>query len=110
MLLIVPLDQFLLGWFYFKLRDAMFGPYWASKSLLKVVFFDFLIAIVVLASAVGFIAISTLDKNRDFEMFPVCCVAAVIAAMAHLLLARFRGPTEIADTTWACLDIAETAT
>jgi hypothetical protein len=109
LLLLVPLSQFVLGMLYFKLRDAMFGAFATPKSPARVVISDALIAVVVLTIAIGFIAISTWDKNRTLEMFPAACGAAVFAAIWNPLLARLRGRTEISDAMWALITLPETA-
>ena len=109
LLLFVPVAQFLLGMLYFKLRDAMFGAFASPKSLSRVLAIEVLIALVVLAIAVGSIAISTWDQTRTIALFPASCAAAVFAAIGYLLLARLRGPTEISDATWALITIAEPA-
>jgi hypothetical protein len=109
LLLFVPLAQFLLGMLYFKLRDAMFGAFASPKSLSRVLAIEVLIAVVVLAIAVGFIAISTWDRTRTITLFPASCGAALFAAIWYPVLARLRGPTEISDATWALITLSETA-
>jgi hypothetical protein len=109
LLLFVPLSQFTLGMLYFNLRDAMFGAFATPKSPVRAVVSDTLIAIVVFASAIGFIAISTWGQNRTLEMFQVACDASVFAAIGYPLLARLLGRTEISDATWALITLPETA-
>lgn len=68
-----------------------------------------LIALVALGSGMGFIALTEWDVSRAMESLSACSAGGVAAAVFCALYASAVGPTEIADTFWACLDIgAET--
>ena len=101
----IPIDVFLLGLLYFKMRDTLCGAAWARKSLSKAVLYDVLIALVALGSGMGFVALTRGDVSRAMESLPAYIAAGVAAAVFCAVYARVVGPTEIADTTWACLDI-----
>ncbi len=109
LLIFTPLGQFVLGMLYFKLRDSMFGAFSSPRSASRVVAFDILIAVAVLASAVGFIAVATWDKTRTIELIPAAFIVAAAAAIGYPMLARVRGQTEIADAMWALMTLSETA-
>ena len=108
-LVLTPLAQFLLGLFYFKLRDAIYGPVWARKSKPKAVLFDALIGLSFFAAALAFVAIATWDASRVIDAIYPLAAVSVAVAIAHLVLARTRGPREIADAMWAFMNIEEPA-
>ncbi len=106
-LVLTPLAQFLLGLFYFKLRDAIYGPVWARKSKPKAVLFDALIGLSFFAASLAFVASATWDASRVVDAIYPLAAASVAVAIAHLVLARTRGPREIADAMWALMNIEE---
>jgi ATP-dependent Clp protease ATP-binding subunit ClpC len=109
LLVILPLDQFLLGLLYIKMRDAFHGAFGARKSPPKALAFAALMAAVVLASGLAFVTLSTGDPARALPPvnFLTALAVAVAASIAYTLQARFHGPTEITDTLWACLDLTD---
>ena len=103
--LITPLAQFLLGLLYYKLRDALYGPIWATKSKTKVVVYAVLIALVTLCSGIGFFALAATDSPLLRQsLLPIGAIAAVTAVVVFTLAKR-RGPMEIRDTLWACMQL-----
>jgi Clp amino terminal domain, pathogenicity island component len=103
--LLIAFDQYFLGLLYFKMRDALLGPVWSSRSVPRVVVFEILSASIVFASGFSFIAVSGGGLSGAIDRAYVIAVAAVGIAFGMLLHARYRGPTEISDTMWACLDV-----
>lgn len=103
--LFIPTDTFLLGLLYFKLRDALCGAVWARKSLPKAALYDVLIALVVLGSGIGFVALAEWDLSRALQSLSAYSAGAVVAAIFYAFYAGVVGPAEIADTIWASLDI-----
>jgi Clp amino terminal domain, pathogenicity island component len=104
-LLLTPVVQFLLGLFYYKMRDALYGPVWARKSIAWVVIFAALTVAVTFFFGVGAIALSTWDWERVTDSLSPMGAVALAAAVVEFVLARVRGPIEIRDTMWACLNI-----
>jgi hypothetical protein len=104
-LLITPAAQFLLGWIYYKLRDALYGPIWARKSKAGAAAWTALIMATTLISGVGFVALVTWDKVRVVESLAPMSVIALAVATTELALAKYRGPIEIRDTLWASLKL-----
>ena len=101
----IPTDAFLLGLLYFKMRDALCGAAWARKSQSKAVLYALLIALVTLGSGMGFIALSEWDVSRATESLSAFSAGGVAASAFCAYYASVVGPTEIADTIWACMDI-----
>jgi ATP-dependent Clp protease ATP-binding subunit ClpC len=103
--LITPAAQFLLGLSYYKQRDALYGPIWATKSKAKVVVYTLLVAIVTFCSGIGFIALNATDAPLLAQsLLPMGGIAAVTAVVVFTLAKR-RGPTEIRDTFWASMQL-----
>ena len=87
------------------MRDALYGPVWARKSIAWVVIFTALTVAVTFFFGVGCIALATWDWERVIDsLYPMGAVA-LAAAVVEFVLARVRGPFEIRDTMWACLNI-----
>ena len=107
LLLLVPADQFLLGLLYFKARDALFGVFGARRSRMNAFGYAMLSAAVVLASGLIFAAAAARDWTSAQQFVYPYAVASLAIGAAILLLARYRGLTEIRDTVWACLPLDE---
>jgi hypothetical protein len=101
--LITPVAQFLLGLLYYKLRDAHYGPIWATKSKTKVVVYTLLIAMVTFCSGIA-LALNTSDALLSQSLLSMGAIAAVTAAVVFTLAQR-RGPMEIRDTLWASMQL-----
>ena len=102
--LITPAAQFLLGLSYYKLRDALYGPIWATKSRTKVVVYTLLIALVTFCSGI-WLALTTTDPLLlSQSLLPIGGIAAVTAVVVFVAAKR-RGPTEIRDTLWASMQL-----
>jgi ATP-dependent Clp protease ATP-binding subunit ClpC len=104
-LLITPAAQFLLGWMYYKLRDALYGPIWAKKSAGRVVAWTALIIAATFISGVGFVAVVTCDAFRIVDSLAALGAISLTVAATELALAKSRGPLEIRDTLWALLNL-----
>jgi hypothetical protein len=104
-LLITPVAQFLLGWMYYKLRDALYGPIWARKSKASAAVWTALIMAATFMSGVGFVALVTWDPVRIVDSLVPMTVMALAVAAAELAWAKNRGPLEIRDTLWALLNL-----
>ena len=102
-----PVVQFLLGCLYYKLRDTLWGVFGSRQSLARGLAIDVLMAIVVMLSALAFVALNELNIEHALGYWPGYFAAAIIAAVIFWLLARYRGPTEIRDTLWASLPLDE---
>ena len=104
MLLCVAAVQLAIGLLYFKTRDAMLGPVWSRRSRGRAFACMVLMAVVVFTGAFGFVAV---NNGLGFAIYCARFLAAigVAAALGLGALARLRGPTEIADTLWASLDV-----
>jgi hypothetical protein len=109
MLFFAPMLQLTVGWLYYSLRDAMFGPSWASKSRSKAIVFDALIALSVATSLFGFVGLIKWNLGEAIGSLAWIIPGAIATAIGFALAARHRGPVEIADTVWACMDLASAA-
>lgn len=105
LVLFLPAAELTLGLLYFQMRDSLFGALGSRKSRLRVFVLMVLIALTVLGSGLAFIAVAAWDLSRALPMFWPCSAAAIVAAGGYFVLARQRGPTEIRDTLWACLEL-----
>jgi hypothetical protein len=115
-LAIVAGDVFLLGWLYFKMRDALCGGLGATRSPLRAAAYGALFSLVALASVSGMLLVfgALLFPAGDLlsleVLYPWWYVLALLALASPLLAAlyaRTHGPTEIRHAEWACLDIGE---
>jgi ATP-dependent Clp protease ATP-binding subunit ClpC len=102
---ITPAAQFLLGWMYYKLRDALYGPIWARKSAAMTATWTGLVMAATLIAGIGFVALMTWDTSRVAESLVPMSVIALAVAATELTLAKYRGPVEIRDTLWASLNV-----
>jgi hypothetical protein len=106
-LVLVPIVQFLLGLLYYKLRDAIFGPVWARRSTLRVIGYLVLIALIAFAGSFAFVAIASWSITTAMGSLLQIAALAAAVALAEFVIAQTRGPIEISDTLWACLDLNE---
>lgn len=104
--IVLPVDVFLLGLLYFKIRDAMFGVFGSRKSMSTVLLYAVLFALVIAMSGVGMMTISDGRPNGVTHTLLPFGVVGIATAIGAILLARRSGPTEIRDTFWACLDLS----
>jgi ATP-dependent Clp protease ATP-binding subunit ClpC len=95
---LMPLDHFLLGVTFFKLRDAIFGPPHARKSLRRALLLDLLIVLIIFSSGFAFIAAAGEMAVQPMLLFGG--VGLVIAIWYHIMAIK-QGPAQIADTYWA---------
>jgi hypothetical protein len=117
---VVPLNVFVLGLLYFKIRDAHFGVFGMPRSrrvaaLLSVAFGAF-----ALIGSVAYLAVATnlwellwsgtATGGGDVAQILLPSIAAsLVLAVGAFVVARRHGPTEIRDTMWQCLDLGEPA-
>jgi len=104
MLLFIAAVQLAIGLLYFKARDALLGPVWSRRSWASAFVCLLLMAAVVFVGAFGFVAV---NNGLGFAVYCAKFLAAigVVSAIGLGGLTRLRGPTEIADTLWASLDV-----
>jgi hypothetical protein len=106
MIVITGLDVFLLGLLYFKTRDAMLGPPWATKSWLRAARYGLLFAISVYASGLMSVATIVWDTPFAFELInPSLVVVALLLPLLFGAAAWVQGPEEIRRAEWARLEI-----
>jgi len=106
-LLGTSVDVFLLGLLYFKIRDALWGPPWAARSLRRAAAYTSLFGLVACGSflILPLLGAGTLDAT--LAVLPQACVFGLAAPLVAVLVALLDGRAEIRHTEWACLDIAE---
>jgi hypothetical protein len=104
-LLFIPAAQFGIGIIYFRMRDALWGAFGSRRSLFRAFLLAGCAGLVMLLAAFGFIALVDWNVTVPTYLIVPVCGLAILTAVAYVLLARFRGPTEIRDTAWACLKI-----
>lgn len=105
LLAIVPLWQFASAYLYFKMRDSLWGAFWARKSPPKAILLNSLVAVVALGSVLGFGAVVAWDLAGAVQFLYAGCGIALLAAGGALVQAWGWGRAEIADAAWACLTI-----
>jgi hypothetical protein len=101
----LPLGQFCVGVLYYKMRDTWWGVFGSRRSTPRLILLSAAMAMVVGGGGFAFVALATWKFATPAQMVVPAIVVGVLVSIAHLLLARFRGLTEIADTIWACLAI-----
>ena len=103
-----PPAQYIIWLAYIKLRDALWGVFGSRKSPLRVIVLDALIAAV---GATYLFTITMVTRLNVFDMTRevlwTCAWMSSLAAAALLVLALKSGPSEIRDTQFALLDIAD---
>jgi len=108
LIVLTPAAQFALGLCYYRMRDSLFGAFGARRSLRNAVLWSLLAAIIVLAAGLGFIAVVEGTSMRLADSMSITAFAGITAAIMGLLV-RVRGPIEIRDTIWACMDVEATS-
>ncbi|HTQ37909.1 MAG TPA: Clp protease N-terminal domain-containing protein [Pirellulales bacterium] len=108
-LIFTPVAQFALGFLYFKLRDSLLGAFGKPRSHLKAMLYDGAMIPAVMAIGFGFVIVSTGDYIQALSLLIPIGTGGLAVSLGYLLLAIFRGPTEIRDTLWAVLDLNEVA-
>jgi hypothetical protein len=101
-----PVAQFLLGIFYFNLRNTWYGVFGQRQSVLRVCVIDAAIAGLIIAMGFGCIAVGTWNITQALESLLPMAIVGVAVAVGFLLRARLSGPNEINQTIWDCLPIA----
>lgn len=109
LVVLTPAAQFALGLCYYRTRDSLFGVFGARRSLRNAVLWSLLAAITVLAAAMGFIAVVEGASMRLADSIAITSFAGIAGAIICLLLVRLRGPVEIRDTIWACMEVEATS-
>lgn len=104
LLIFIPVDEFLIGVLYFKMRDALWGAFGASRSGRNAFSFLVGIGLVVFGTGIGFFALGSSQRIGEAQLLQAVA-AAVVLPLFFLLMARVSGLTEISDTVWACLDL-----
>ena len=107
MTLIVPVEQFLLGSFYYQMRDSIWGVFGSRKSQINAILLAALSAAVIVASGTGFFEI--VDRDRVGSILTGLAFIGPLCGAYFYLFARFHGQIEIADTNWACMDVSPAA-
>jgi hypothetical protein len=109
LLVLTPAAQFALGLCYYRMRDSLFGAFGARRSLRNALLWSFLAAIIVLAAGMGFIAVVAGTSMRLADSMSLTAFAGIAVAITCLILVRVRGPIEIRDTIWACMNVEATS-
>jgi ATP-dependent Clp protease ATP-binding subunit ClpC len=104
-LLVAPVDMFLLGWLYFKTRDAIFGPTWSRKSLMRAVLCQALAAVITIVSVIALTALAQGELRATVPLLERSSLAATAVVGMSLFYMRRSGPSEIAHTIWASLEL-----
>jgi hypothetical protein len=104
---LTPPAQFIVTLAYIKLRNAMWGAFGNRKSRVRVVTFAALIAIVAQLYLMGVAAVARMDLGIAIEAARMSGAIGLVSGIAFAVLAYLGGPTEIRDTQWALLNLAE---
>src|SRR5688572_29464091 len=105
LLVLTPAAQFALGMCYYRMRDSLFGAFGARRSPRNAVLWSLLMAIIVQVAGMGFITVVAGTSMRLADSMSITAFAGIAVAIMFLLLVRVRGPIEIRDTIWACMDV-----
>jgi hypothetical protein len=105
MVLLLPVDQFLIGLLYFKMRDALHGAFGQPKSLSRVGGYALLSALIIPITAPLFVLMTQLNLGGILTNIPLLAGLALWTVLATLLQAKWHGRAEIVDTVWECLDL-----
>jgi hypothetical protein len=100
-------NVFVLGLFYFKIRDSILGanPHW-----LRPVAYVFASAATVEGTLLIFLWAATGEFVSHLSLFLGRSFVAFLLPLSGVMVAWFRGPAEIRHTLWECLDIRENST
>ena len=109
LLVLTPAAQFALGLCYYRMRNSLFGAFGARRSVRNAVLWSLLAAVIVLAAGMGFIAVVEGTSMRLADSVSITAFAGIAVAVTCLLLVRVRGPIEIRDTIWACMNVEATS-
>jgi ATP-dependent Clp protease ATP-binding subunit ClpC len=104
-------DQFLLGFWYIKLRDAMFGVFGSPRSRPRVIGLSLLI---ILSAAISVFVYLLLAYWKIHEPLTALLhgkflAIGLIVWVIYYTRARRQGPSEIRDTIWASLHLDESS-
>jgi len=105
LLVLTPAAQFALGLCYYRMRDSLFGTFGARRSVRNAGLWSLLAGIIVLAAGMGYFAALEGTSMRLANSIPITAFAGIAVAAMCLLLVRVRGPVEIRDTIWACMNV-----
>jgi hypothetical protein len=105
LMVLVPLDQFLLGILYFKMRDLMWGAFGTRRSLRRATLCAALTSVTVFGSGMAFLLIATADLKQAVSLSAAFAAGAILVAVGAFLQAQRHGRIQIADTLWECLDL-----
>jgi ATP-dependent Clp protease ATP-binding subunit ClpC len=98
-LLALPLVQFLLGLCYYRIRDSFFGAFGSPRSTWRAWCYAFLIALTVAFFGAAFMWLARPDVSQSIDL-RVPLLGGIVVAAFHMLMARWRGASEIRDTIW----------
>lgn len=100
------LNVFVLGLFYFKIRDSILGakPHW-----LQPVAYAVASAAMVEGTLLIFLWNATGELVGDHSLLLGQSLAALFLPLMGIMIAWFRGPAELRHAEWECLDIRENA-
>jgi ATP-dependent Clp protease ATP-binding subunit ClpC len=105
MAIFCPMGGFLVGVCYFKIRDSLFGVFGSRKSLRNGILLATLASLCVLLCIASAIALLNASFQVVHEVVVPMIAVSVFGGIICLILARSRGPQEIRDTVWACMDL-----
>ncbi len=104
-LLAAVASLYLLGNLYFLTRDALFGVFGSPKSKPRVALLAAATFATTLVIGSAFITARTGSLYALPLAAPGIALAALLATITSLVYARFRGPREIQQTHWECLNL-----
>jgi hypothetical protein len=104
-----PAGMAAAGLLYFKIRDALFGLFNSRKSWATVLQMQLLMVAAITACGVAFVAFTEWSLDRAAQFLLPYAIAGTAAAIAALVAARIKGPTEYRDALWELLDLTDAA-
>ena len=107
MCVMIPLGHFFIGICYYRMRDSLWGAFGATKSLRHAILLGGLLMLSVFACSMGMVAIINANLSVAGEFAPNLIGLSLLVGVGYFIAARIRGPVEIRDTVWSCLDVDE---
>jgi hypothetical protein len=105
LLIFLPASQFVLGVLYFRMRDALHGAFGKRRSASFAATMALLIIAATTTMILGYIVLANWNPSQAAAALAPSVAVAFGVGIFYFLMAGLRGPVEISDTIWACLDL-----
>jgi hypothetical protein len=103
---LIGVNVFVLGYLYFKMRDALLGAPWTKRSWARVGGCVLASSLTVEASLLFFLWNVSGDIESDLGLFAARSLICLALPLIGVWVAWSRGPQEIRHAMWECLEIS----